>query len=89
LLRGPLEVIVPKEDLKALTGYSRASAQIRWLHRHGWKFIVNGLGDPVVALAEFNRQMVGGKVAAAVQDVNLEGINDSHGGKPAKARVTK
>ncbi len=75
-------MIVPKAELKMLTGYTRISAQIRWLRRNGWKFIVNGLGDPIVALAEFNRQMVGGKAAPATQEPNFEGINDVR--SPAK-----
>lgn len=69
-------MIVPKSELKVLTGYTRVSAQIRWLRRNGWRFIVNGLGDPIVAVAEFNRHMVGGKAAPAAQEPNFEGIND-------------
>ena len=69
-------MILAKTDLKALTGYVRVSAQIRWLRKHGWRFVVNGLGDPIVALAEFNRHLVGGRAARAAQEVNLEGIND-------------
>jgi Domain of unknown function (DUF4224) len=67
-------MILPQSDVKDLTGYTRVSAQIRWLRRHGWKFTVNGLGMPIVALAEFNRHLVGGK-GARVQELNLEGIN--------------
>jgi hypothetical protein len=59
--------------MKELTGYTRVSAQIRWLRRHGWKFIVNGPGDPIVALAEFNRHMVGGKATPAAQEAKLRG----------------
>ncbi len=54
-------MILGKNDLKSLTGYVRASAQIRWLSKHGWKFAVNALGDPIVAIAEFERNLVGGK----------------------------
>jgi hypothetical protein len=67
-------VILAPSDIKQLTGYVRATAQVRWLRRHGWRFTVNALGAPVVAQAEFNRHMVGGNAAKA-QDVNLEGIN--------------
>jgi uncharacterized protein DUF4224 len=77
-------MIVPKADLVTLTGYIRASAQIRWLRRHGWRYEVNGLGQPIVAQAEFNRHLVGGRSSQQLQDVNLEGINDSNAGKPAK-----
>lgn len=68
-------MIVPKSELKILTGYTRVSAQIRWLRRHGWKFIVNGLGDPIVAIAEFNRHMVGGKGAPTSQEPNWDAMN--------------
>ena len=79
-------MIVSKEDLATLTGYIRASAQIRWLRHHGWRFAVNGLGDPIVAVAEFNRHLVGGRAAQTSQDVNLEGINDIGAGKPEKGK---
>ena len=68
-------MILSPPDLKALTGYVRASAQIRWLRHNGWKFALNALGDPIVAVAEFNRHLVGGLRAAQPQDVNLDGIN--------------
>jgi hypothetical protein len=55
-------------DLIALTGYQRPSAQVRWLKRHGWRFTVNALGQPVIAVAEFNRRMVGGRSVAQEPD---------------------
>lgn len=67
-------MILTQSDLHDLTGYVRASAQMRWLRKHGWRFTVNALGQPVVALAEFNRHMVGGR-AAQRQELNLERIN--------------
>lgn len=67
-------MILSPSDLKVLTGYTRVSAQIRWLHKHGWRFTVNGLGMPIVAQAEFNRRLVGGQ-AAKSQEPNFEGIN--------------
>jgi hypothetical protein len=70
-------VILGSSDIELLTGYVRSSAQARWLRRHGWRFTVNALGAPVVALAEFNRHMVGGKSATAPQepDFNWDAIN--------------
>lgn len=65
-------MILTPDDLHDLTGYVRRSAQVRWLRRHGWRFTVNGLGAPVVALAEFNRHMVGGR--AARQEPNFEAL---------------
>lgn len=60
--------------LVEVTGYVRASAQARWLRDHGWRFTVNGLGDVIVAAAEYNRHMVGGK-AARQQEPDFTGIN--------------
>jgi Domain of unknown function (DUF4224) len=69
-------MMLSSDEIKALTGYTRSSAQIRWLRRNGWRFVVNALGQPIVATAEFDRHLVGGRKAAPRQDVNLEGIND-------------
>jgi hypothetical protein len=66
-------VILTPTDLHDLTGYVRPSAQVRWLRRHGWRFTVNALGVPVVALAEFNRHLVGGR--APRQEPNFEALN--------------
>ena len=62
-------------ELKSLTGYIRPSAQVRWLRRNGYKFTINGLGEPVVAVAEANRHLVGGR--AARQEPNFEALNGS------------
>jgi hypothetical protein len=56
-------MILPVTEVRRITGYQRPSAQVRWLRKHGWKFTVNALGEPVVAVAEFNRKLVGGRVA--------------------------
>lgn len=63
------------EQLQQLTGYQRPSAQARWLRRHGWRFTVNALGMPVVAVAEFHRHLVGGR--AIKQEPNFEAL--THG----------
>lgn len=57
-------MLLPEQSLQELTGYVQPAAQIRWLRRHGWRFTVNGLGKPIIALSEFNRRMVGGKPVA-------------------------
>lgn len=67
-------MIVPRSVVQELTGYVRASAQIRWLRKHGWRFTVNALGRPIVFVAEANRHNVGGK-AAKNQEPDFEGIN--------------
>ena len=70
-------MILGSSDIELLTGYVSSSAQVRWLRRHGWRFTVNGLGVPLVALAEFHRHMIGGKSASALQelDFNWDAIN--------------
>jgi hypothetical protein len=45
------------------------------LRRNGYKFTMNGLGEPVVAVAEMNRHLVGGR--AARQEPNFEALNGS------------
>ena len=65
-------MFLSSQELQQLTGYARSSAQIRWLRRNGWRFTVNALRAPVVALAEFNRHMVGGKAATATQEPNFD-----------------
>ncbi len=47
-------------ELERLTGKRRPSAQVRWLRAHGFRFTVNGLGEPIVALGEAHRKLVGG-----------------------------
>ncbi len=61
------------DELRDLTGYRRASAQVRWLRRNGYRFTVNGLGAPVVAVAEVTRRLVGG--SAPRQEPRLEAVN--------------
>lgn len=48
-------MILPQSEIRDLTGYVRVSAQIRWLRKHGWKFVVSGKGEPKVARAEYQR----------------------------------
>ena len=61
-------MLLTPDELQKLTGYRRPSAQARWSRRHGYKFTMNALGDPVVAVAEFNRHMVGGRAAQREPD---------------------
>lgn len=60
-------------DLERLTGYRRPSAQARWLRRHGYRVTINGLGEPVVTVAEMNRHLTGGR--AARQEPNFEALD--------------
>jgi hypothetical protein len=55
-------------DMNRLTGYVRPSAQVRWLHRNGYRFTVNGLGEPTVAVSKDDRELVSVAVTVAVSD---------------------
>lgn len=55
-------MFLTEADIHRLTGKKRPSAQARWLKRKGYRFTVNGLGEPIVAVAEANRKLVGGAV---------------------------
>jgi hypothetical protein len=66
--------VISGADIVALTGYLRASAQVRWLRGHGWRFSVNALGRPVIATAEWSRKMIGGS-ATQQQEPNWGALN--------------
>jgi hypothetical protein len=68
-------MILSASQIQGLTGYTRHSAQIRWLQKNGYRYRVNALGQPIVAVAEFNRLQVGG-VAARTQEPNWDAMND-------------
>ena len=68
-----MSIWLSSADLEELTGYRRPTAQARWLRRHGYRFTVNALGVPVVAVAEVNRKLVGGTIAA--QEPNWSVLN--------------
>lgn len=40
------------DEIRQITGKKRVSAQVRWLQRHGWIFVVNGSGKVVVARSQ-------------------------------------
>jgi hypothetical protein len=69
-------MFLAEKDVESLTGYRRPSAQLRWLREHGWRFAVNALGKPAIAIAEFNRRMVGGQTSTMRhQEPNWSAIN--------------
>jgi hypothetical protein len=59
-------------EVGRLTGKVRNSAQIRWLKLRGYRHEVNGIGQPVVAIAEFLRRNVGGRATKESQEPNWE-----------------
>ncbi len=54
-------MLLTDQEVKDLTGAKQKAAQIGWLRSHGWRFTVNSIGRAKVAVAEFNRHMVGGR----------------------------
>jgi Domain of unknown function (DUF4224) len=68
-------VFLSEDDVAKLTGYVRRSAQIRWLTQHGWRFAVNGLGQPIVSAEEVSRRMVGGATRKA-EEPNWAAMNE-------------
>lgn len=55
--------------------YVRPSAQIRWLRKNGWRFTVNGLKEPIVAVAESERNLVSGKGMTRHHEPNFGALN--------------
>jgi len=68
-------VFLTSQELQRLTGYVRSSAQVRWLRKNGWRFTVNGLKEPVVAVAESERKLVGGERTTMQHEPNFEALN--------------
>ena len=52
-------IFLSKSDLQQLTGRLRPTAQRNWLLKRGWKFEVDAIGKPVVAVSEAERRLVG------------------------------
>ena len=50
-------MFLTNEEIVALTGYRRYSAQLRWLADHGYRFEVNALGRPVVLASSVEHRL--------------------------------
>ena len=55
-----MTLLLTRAEMAELTEREHADAQIAWLRREGWPFVVSADGRPKVARAEFDRRMVGG-----------------------------
>jgi hypothetical protein len=62
------------QEIMRLTGKKRPSAQIAWLKAHAYRFNVNGLKQPIVAVAESYRKLVGGSAPVRQQEPNWEAM---------------
>ena len=72
---GRIEMILSTAEMRQLTGYIRSSAQIRWLRRNGWRFTVNAMREPVVAVAEFERKLVSSTCSVRTEEPHFEALN--------------
>ena len=68
-------MLLTPQELQRLTGYARCSAQIRWLRRIVWRFTVNGLKEPIVAVAESERKLVSGDGMSKHDEPNFGALN--------------
>lgn len=67
-------MFLTQAEVERLTGKKRHSAQIRWLRKRGYKIEVNGLGEPIVAVSEATRKLVGGSYSLQ-QEPNWGALN--------------
>ena len=63
------------QELQRLTGYARSSAQIHWLRKNGWRFTVNALKEPIVAVAESERKLASGQGMTPHHEPNFGALN--------------
>ena len=63
------------DEVQRLTGYARSNAQIRWLRKNGWRFTVNALKEPIVAVAESERKLVSGQGMSKHHEPNFGALN--------------
>jgi hypothetical protein len=71
----PADMFLTPRELQRLTGYARCSAQIRWLRENGWRFTVNALREPIVAVAESERKLVSGDGMTRHYEPNFGALN--------------
>ena len=57
-------MFLSKSELEELTGYSRFSAQIRWLKSRGYRYERNAAGRPIVSVLEYKQHAVSGQKTA-------------------------
>lgn len=51
-------LLLPPDELAAITGYKMPRRQAQWLKQHKWRFVLNRAGRPVVA-TEYAMQQLG------------------------------
>lgn len=61
------EEFLNSDELVFLTGKKHRASQVRWLSEHGWRYITNAVGIPVVSRL-YCRQKLSGEIATATID---------------------
>ena len=69
-----MSLFLDDNEVKRLTGYSRPSAQRRWLLDHGWPHEVNGLGRPLL-LTSVVQTRLGEAVKPSKNKLNWDAVN--------------
>ena len=61
-------MFLSQADIEHLTGFTRYSAQCRWLSAHGYRFDVNALGRPVVLSSAVEQKLRPGALSSRHPD---------------------
>jgi hypothetical protein len=69
------DMFLTPQELRRLTGYIRPNAQVRWLRKNGWRFTVNGLREPIVAVLLSERKLVSGVGTTGQHEPNFGALS--------------
>lgn len=68
-----MSIFLDDTEVERLTGYSRPSAQRRWLLDHGWPHEVNGLGKPLLLRSVVEKRL--GGTVKPTKNLNWDAVN--------------
>jgi len=61
-----MKIYLTTEELQGITGFKKASAQVRALRRMGFQFITRADGSPLVSRAHFELLLCGLPIAGSI-----------------------
>lgn len=67
-------MILTAAEIEAITDLKQAAAQIRWLTRKGWRFVIGANGHPKVLRAEADRHMLSAQPGRRARSLNLDKV---------------
>lgn len=70
-----MSMFLTGKELTEFIGYQRPKKQVEWLVSRGYKFEVNGAGQPKV-LREHINEMLGGKKEKKRSTPNIDALNN-------------